>query len=90
MTKILADPQPNLSPSAFKIVKELDIWHDEAFVGTPAYGYGNKGERKEKWYVEDSWGNIIADYCNELPEGAVGGEFIEREFYWFFSPRFDD
>ncbi len=76
----------NLSAlSAAKIVKILDIWHDDAFIGTPAHGLGSNGERQEKWYAEDSWGNVIAEYLGKVPDGAVSGEFKDGEFYWIYG-----
>lgn len=65
------DPQPLLSPSHDKWACVSDVFHDEAFKGTPAEGLGNKGERKKVWYSEDWCGNLIGEY-GPCPYGSIG------------------
>ena len=50
---------------AERLIQLPDVFHDDAFVGTPAHGHGAKGERKLVWYLEDCCGNIVASVSDD-------------------------
>jgi len=68
--------QPFIPFGCARIVCCQDVFHNDAFKGTPAYGVGNSGERKYKWYCEDYAGNLVAEINVDSPFAYVNEKII--------------
>lgn len=64
---IALDPQPSVPGFVKRLVRVPDVFHDDAFAGTPAEGHGAKGERRLVWYCEDFAGNLVGEWAGGLP-----------------------
>jgi len=77
----LLDPQPGYQGiDHFELLP--DVWHDNAFKGTPAHGYGNKGEQQNKWYAIDWCGNIVSELQEPQPEWATSIAYVDNNWLW--------
>lgn len=77
-TRRVVKPQPVASFGFEHIVLVPDVFHADAFRGTPAEGIGRQGKRELRWYLEDHAGNLVAEWDVHCPYGSPW----ERDRLW--------